>query len=53
VCKDCVVLITGAASGIGYSASQLFIQKQATVIGADVGKDAPFVSPILFHYWIG
>ncbi len=37
---DYVVLITGAASGIGYSASQRFIQEHATVIGADVDEAA-------------
>ncbi len=35
-----VVLITGAASGIGYAASQLFIQEHATVVGADVDEAA-------------
>jgi NAD(P)-dependent dehydrogenase (short-subunit alcohol dehydrogenase family) len=35
-----VVLITGAASGIGYSASQLFIEERATVIGADLDQAA-------------
>jgi NAD(P)-dependent dehydrogenase (short-subunit alcohol dehydrogenase family) len=35
-----VVLITGAASGIGYSAAQLFMQEHATVIGADADEAA-------------
>lgn len=38
--KDYIVLITGAASGIGYAASQLFIQEHATVIGADLDEAA-------------
>jgi NAD(P)-dependent dehydrogenase (short-subunit alcohol dehydrogenase family) len=38
--EDYVVLITGAASGIGYSASQLFIEEQATVIGGDFDEAA-------------
>ena len=33
--NDYVVLITGAASGIGYAASRLFTEAHATVIGAD------------------
>lgn len=38
--KNCVVLITGAASGIAYCAAQLFVQEQATVIGADMDRAA-------------
>ncbi len=38
--KNYVVLITGAASGIGYCAAQLFVQEQATVIGADMDQAA-------------
>ena len=33
--SDYIVLITGAASGIGYAASRLFIEEHATVIGVD------------------
>ncbi|MEW6440130.1 MAG: SDR family oxidoreductase [bacterium] len=36
--REYVVLITGAASGIGHAASRLFLEQGATVIGADVDR---------------
>lgn len=38
--KDHVVLITGAASGIGLAASRLFIQEEAIVIGVDMDQES-------------
>lgn len=35
---DSIVLITGAASGIGYEASRQFIEEGATVIGTDLNE---------------
>jgi len=38
--KDHVVLITGAASGIGLAASRLFIQEESNVIGVDMDQES-------------
>ncbi len=38
--KDHVVLITGAASGIGLAASRLFIKEEAIVIGVDMDQES-------------
>lgn len=38
--RDHVVLVTGAASGIGLSTARLFLEAQASVVGADVDEAA-------------
>ena len=37
---DSVVLITGAASGIGLGTAKMFIEQNATVIGCDIDEEA-------------
>lgn len=36
--KEYVIVVTGAASGIGLATSRLFLAAGATVIGVDVAK---------------
>ena len=36
--KDCKIVITGAASGIGFETARQFLEQGATVVGADVDE---------------
>jgi 3-oxoacyl-[acyl-carrier protein] reductase len=38
--KDCTIVITGSASGIGYETARQFIEQGATVVGADYDEKA-------------
>ena len=38
--KDCIVLVSGAASGIGFEIARQFIEEGAIVIGADIDASA-------------